>query len=41
MAPVMKDVPRTLAVVERCNDGKAFAAAFDELGASFGKQEGR
>jgi eukaryotic-like serine/threonine-protein kinase len=37
MAPVMKDIPSTLAVVERCNDNKAFAAAFAALGASFHK----
>jgi hypothetical protein len=35
MAPVMKDVPNTLAVVERCNDHKAFAAAFAALGEAF------
>jgi hypothetical protein len=37
MAPVMKDVPSTLAVVERCNENRAFAAAFAALGASFHK----
>ncbi|HTE53030.1 MAG TPA: protein kinase [Kofleriaceae bacterium] len=35
MAPVMKDIPGTLATVERCNDNKAFAAAFAALGESF------
>jgi hypothetical protein len=37
MAPLMKDIPNTLAVVERCNDNKAFAAAFAALGALFNK----
>ena len=37
LAPVMKDIPNTLAVVERCNDNKAFAAAFAALGAAFNK----
>jgi WD40 repeat protein len=37
MAPVMKDIPNTLAVVERCSDNKAFAAAFAALGATFSK----
>jgi hypothetical protein len=37
IAPVMKDIPSTLAVVERCNDNEAFTAAFAALGASFHK----
>jgi hypothetical protein len=37
MAPVMKDIPNTLAAVEPCNDNKAFAAAFAAPGESFSK----
>ena len=37
MAPVMKDIPNTLAVVQRCNDNKAFSAAFAALGETFNK----
>jgi hypothetical protein len=37
MAPVMNDIAKTLAVIERRKDNKAFAAAFAALGASFSK----
>lgn len=31
----MKDAAKTLALIERCSDNEAFAAAFAALGASF------